>query len=49
MERRAMEIIETRIEFDFQKLDILERMQRKLEVSLQKVEEYFRMFDRRAV
>lgn len=48
MEGRAMEIIETGIEFNLQKLDILERLQKKLEISLQKAEEYFKMFDRRA-
>lgn len=49
MEGRAMEIIETGIELELRKLDILERLQKKLEISLQKAEEYFKMFDRRAV
>ncbi len=48
MEGRAMEIIETGIELELRKLDILERLQKKLEISLQKAEEYFKMFDRRA-
>ncbi len=43
-EGRAVEIIETGIEFELQDSDIIERLQRKLEISLQKAEEYFRQF-----
>lgn len=43
-EGRAAEIIETGIEFELQDSDIIERLQRKLEISLQKAEEYFRQF-----
>ena len=48
-EGRAAEIIETGIEFELQDSDIIERLQRKLEISLQKAEEYFRQFSGQTV
>lgn len=48
-EGRAVEIIETGIEFELQDSDIIERLQRKLEISLQKAEEYFRQFSGQTV
>lgn len=44
IEGRAAEIIETGIEFKLKDADILERLQRKLNISLQKAQEYFGMF-----
>ena len=43
------EIIETGIELELQDSDIIERLQRKLEISLQKAEEYFRQFSGQTV
>ena len=48
-EGRAVEIIETGIEFELQDSDIIERLQKKLEISLQKAEEYFRIFGKQVV
>ena len=48
-EGRAVEIIETGIELELQDSDIIERLQRKLEISLQKAEEYFRQFSGQTV
>ena len=42
-EGRAVEIIETGIELELQDSDIIERLQRKLEISLQKAEEDWRI------
>lgn len=44
MEGRAMEIIETGIEFGLSKEDILARLQKKLDISLQEAQEYVTMF-----
>ncbi len=49
MEGRAAEIIETGIEFELQDSDIIGRLQKKLEISLQKAEEYFRIFGKQVV
>ena len=43
-EGRAVEIIEMGIEFQLKDADILERLQKKLNISLQKAQEYFGMF-----
>ncbi len=43
-EGRAVEIIEMGIEFQLKDADILERLQKKLNISLQKAREYFGMF-----
>lgn len=48
-EGRAVEIIETGIELELQDSDIIERLQKKLEISLQKAEEYFRIFGKQVV
>lgn len=46
---RAKEIVETGYEFDFSENDILVRLQRKLDISLQQAQEYLNMFKKRAV
>lgn len=43
-ETRTEEIIETGFEFGLSENDILERLQNKLNVSLQKAKEYLKMF-----
>ena len=44
LEGRALEIIETGIEFGLSKENILERLQKKLNISLQEAKEYLKMF-----
>ena len=46
---RAIEIIETGFEFGLSEDDILSRLQKKLDVSLQTAKEYFAMFGKRCV
>lgn len=46
LEGRAEEIIETGHEFGLSEEEILTRLQKKLGVSLQKAQEYFKMFDK---
>ena len=46
---KAEEIIETGYEFGLSENDILERLQRKLNVSLQKAQEYFNMFAKQTI
>lgn len=41
---RAVEIVETGYEFGLSENDILERLQKKLNLSLQTAEEYIKMF-----
>lgn len=48
-EGRAEEIIETGFEFGLSENDILERLQSKLNISLQKAQEYFNMFGKQVV
>ena len=48
-EGRAEEIIETGYEFGLSENDILERLQKKLNVSIQKAREYFNMFAKQTV
>ena len=48
-EGRAEEIIETGYEFRLSEQDILERLQKKLSISLQKAQEYLLMFGKRMV
>ena len=49
MKGRAIEIVETGFEFGLSENDILERLQRKLNVSLQTAQEYIRMFGKQTV
>ena len=49
VEGRAEEIIETGYEFGLSEQDILERLQKKLSISLQKAQEYLLMFGKRTV
>ena len=46
---RAKEIVETGYEFNFSESDILVRLQRKLDISLQQAQEYLNMFKKQAV
>ena len=46
IEGRAEEIIETGHEFGLSEEEILTRLQKKLDVSLQKAQEYFKMFSK---
>jgi hypothetical protein len=46
---RAMEIIETGLEFGLSESDILSRLQKKLDVSLQMAQEYLAMFGKQTV
>ena len=46
LEGRAEEIIETGHEFGLSEEEILIRLQKKLDVSLQKAQEYFKMFSK---
>ena len=46
---RAKEIVETRYEFDFSENDILVRLQRKLDITLQQAQGYLNMFKKQAV
>ena len=48
-EGRAEEIIETGYEFGLSEQDILERLQKKLSISLQKAQEYLLMFGKQTV
>ena len=48
-EGKAEEIIETGYEFGLSENDILERLQRKLNVSLQKAQEYFNTFAKQTI
>ena len=48
-EGRAEEIIETGYEFGLSEQDILERLQKKLSIPLQKAQEYLLMFGKRTV
>ena len=49
VEGRAEEIIETGYEFGLSEQDILERLQKKLSISLQKAQEYLLMFGKQTV
>lgn len=49
IEGRAEEIVETGYEFGLSENDILERLQKKLNISLQKAQEYFKMFGRQSI
>ena len=49
VEGRTKEIIETGYEFGLSEQDILERLQKKLSISLQKAQEYLLMFGKRTV
>lgn len=46
LEGRAEEIIETGHEFGLSEEEILTRLQKKLDVPLQKAQEYFKMFSK---
>lgn len=46
---RAKEIIETGYEFDLSDSAILDRLQKRLDVTPQKAQEYFEMFGRQAI
>ena len=46
---RAMEIVETGIEFGLPENDIIKRLQNKLNLSLQTAQEYFEMFGKQTV
>lgn len=46
---RAKEIIETGYEFNFSENDILVRLQRKLDITLQQAQEYLNLFKKQAV
>lgn len=46
---RAKEIVETGYEFDFSENDILVRLQRKLDITLQQAQGYLNMFKKQAV
>ena len=46
---RAKEIVETGYEFDFSENDILVRLQRKLDITLQQAQKYLNMFKKQAV
>ncbi|MBQ6845326.1 MAG: hypothetical protein IJO60_11920 [Agathobacter sp.] len=46
---RAFGIIETGLEFGLSESDILSRLQKKLDVSLQVAQEYLAMFDKQTV
>lgn len=48
-EGRAEEIIETRYEFGLSERDILERLQKKLSISMQKAQEYLAMFGKQGI
>lgn len=48
-EGKAEEIIETGMEYGASDEDILNRLQRKLDISLQKAQEYFEMFGKQAL
>ena len=48
-EGRAEEIIETGYEFGLSEEDILTRLQKKLNISLQKAQEYLSMFGKQTV
>ena len=49
MEGKAEEIVEIGYEFGLSENDILERLQTKLNISLQKAQEYLAMFGKRVV
>ena len=46
---RAIGIIETGFEFGLSESDILSRLQKKLDVSLQMAQEYLRMFEKQTI
>jgi hypothetical protein len=48
-EGKAEGIIETGLDFGLSENDILERLQKKLDISLQKAQEYFEMFGKQTV
>ena len=48
-EGKAEGIIETGLDFGLSEYDILERLQKKLDISLQKAQEYFEMFGKQTV
>lgn len=48
-EGRAEEIIETGFEFGLSESDILDRLQKKLNVSFQKAQEYFNIFNKQTI
>lgn len=48
-EGRAEEIVKTGLEFGLSENDILVRLQNKLSISLQKAQEYLRMFGKQTV
>ena len=49
LEGKAEGIIETGLDCGLSEYDILERLQNKLKVSLQKAQEYFEMFGKQTV
>lgn len=49
IEGKAEGIIETGIDLGLTKDDILQRLQNKLDISLQKAQEYFEMFGKQTV
>lgn len=49
LEGKAEEIVEIGYEFGLSENDILERLQTKLNISLQKAQEYLAMFGKRVV
>lgn len=49
IEGEAKGIVETGIEFGISEDDILARLQNKLDVSIQKAQEYFKMFGKQTV
>ena len=46
---RAIGIIETGFEFGLSESDVLSRLQKKLDVSLQMAQEYLRMFEKQTI
>ena len=48
-EGKAEEIVETGLEFHLSEQEILERLQRKLNISLSKAQEYFQRYSRQTV
>lgn len=46
---RAEEIVETGYEFGLSECDILERLQKKLNISLQKAQEYLQIYGKQTI
>lgn len=49
LEGRATEIVEAGYEFGLSETDILERLQNKLDISLQMAQEYLKMFGKKTI